>query len=48
MTDITNYDPLAGLIGTWEGGKGLDVAAEPDRTENNPYYETMVSGTSGP
>ena len=32
-----DYGPLAGLIGVWKGDKGLDVAPEPDGTENNPY-----------
>jgi len=28
-----DYGPLAGLIGTWTGSKGLDIAPEPDGTE---------------
>ncbi len=40
--DSMNYGPLAGLIGTWRGDKGLDVAPEPDGQEVNPYYETIV------
>ena len=46
MTENTaekiNYGPLTGLIGTWQGDKGLDVAPEPDGTEENPYYETIT------
>jgi len=42
-----DYGPLAGLIGTWEGGKGMDVAPEPDGTEENPYYETITFTASG-
>jgi len=44
MTDIKveDYGPLTGLIGTWEGDKGMDIAPEPDGTENNPYYETIT------
>ena len=44
MTDPKDidYGPLAGLIGTWEGDKGLDVAPEPDGTEESPYYETII------
>ena len=44
MTDtkVEDYGPLTGLIGTWEGDKGMDVAPEPDGTENNPYYETIT------
>jgi hypothetical protein len=41
-TDNVNYGPLTGLIGTWEGGKGIDIAPEPGGTENNPYYETIT------
>ena len=40
-TDI-DYGPLTGLIGSWKGDKGLDIAPEPDGTENNPYYETIT------
>jgi methylamine---glutamate N-methyltransferase subunit C len=38
-----DYDlgPLAGLLGTWSGDKGLDVAPEPEGTEQNPFYETL-------
>ena len=41
-TQNPDYGPLAGLIGTWTGDKGLDVAPEPDSTERNPYYETLI------
>ncbi len=37
-----DYGPLAGLIGRWQGDKGVDIAPEPDGTENNPYYETIT------
>ncbi|NOX76507.1 MAG: FABP family protein [Gammaproteobacteria bacterium] len=37
-----NYGPLAGLIGVWKGDKGLDVAPEPDGSENTPYHETIT------
>ena len=49
MSDDENvdYGPLAGLIGTWEGGKGVDIAPEPDGAENNPYYETIVFSAIG-
>ncbi len=36
------YGPLAGLIGTWAGDKGIDIAPDPDGKEENPYYETIV------
>ncbi len=42
-----NYGPLTGLIGTWKGSRGLDVAPEPDGTENNPYYETITFEAAG-
>lgn len=31
-----NYGPLTELIGVWKRDKGIDVAPEPDGTENNP------------
>ena len=37
-----DFGPLACLIGTWKGDKGLDVAPEPDGSEENPYHETIV------
>ncbi|HHJ15674.1 MAG TPA: DUF1794 domain-containing protein [Gammaproteobacteria bacterium] len=37
-----DYGPLEELIGVWKGDKGLDVAPEPDGSENNPYYETIT------
>lgn len=36
-----DYGPLSGLIGTWQGDKGMDRAPEPDGEENSPYYETI-------
>ncbi len=45
-TDV-DYGPLAVLIGTWEGAKGIDIAPEPDGTEENPYYETIVFEAAG-
>ena len=49
MTDSTDidYGPLVHLIGTWEGGKGMDVAPEPDGIEENPYYETIIFEAAG-
>jgi hypothetical protein len=35
-----DYGPLAGLIGTWNGDKGMDVAPEPEGVERAPYFET--------
>jgi hypothetical protein len=36
-----DYGPLTGLIGSWKGDKGMDVAPEPDGNEENPYWETL-------
>jgi len=45
--ELIDYGPLAALIGTWEGDKGMDVAPEPGGTENCPYYETIVFEAAG-
>ena len=37
-----DYGPLSGLIGVWKGDKGIDIAPDPDGTENNSYYETIT------
>ncbi|MBT4836668.1 MAG: FABP family protein [Methylococcales bacterium] len=37
-----DYGPLANLIGSWKGNKGIDIAPDPDGEENNPYYETIL------
>lgn len=42
-----DYGPLAGLIGTWKGDKGLDVAPEPDGVERSPYYEIIEFEAGG-
>ena len=42
MSDTQLKNPLVGLIGTWEGDKGIDLAPKPDEDENNPYYETLI------
>ncbi|MDX1734797.1 MAG: heme-binding beta-barrel domain-containing protein [Halioglobus sp.] len=42
-----DYGPLAVLIGTWRGDKGMDVAPEPDGDEHNAYYETIVFEAAG-
>lgn len=39
---IVDYGPLAPLIGTWYGDRGLDVAPEPDGREETPYFETLT------
>ena len=49
MSDVEtiDYGPLAVLIGTWKGDKGVDIAPEPDGTENNPYYESITFSAIG-
>jgi hypothetical protein len=37
-----DFGPLAGLVGTWRGDKGVDISPEPDGTEENHYYETLA------
>lgn len=45
--DGIDYGPLAALIGKWEGDKGIDIAPDPEGTETNPYYETIVFEAGG-
>ena len=47
IIDGIDYGPLAALVGTWKGDKGVDVAPEPDSDERNPYYETIVFEAAG-
>ena len=49
MTDEPeiDYGPLTALIGTWKGNKGMDIAPEPDGTEESPYYEEIVFEAAG-
>jgi hypothetical protein len=42
-----DYGPLTGLIGSWKGDEGMDVAPEPDGKEESPYYETLECVTAG-
>jgi hypothetical protein len=42
-----DYGPLAGLLGTWTGNDGTDVAPEPDGTEKSPYFEIIVFSDVG-
>jgi len=42
MSDSINYGPLSGLVGSWKGDRGLDVAPEENGDiERNPYWETI-------
>lgn len=47
IIDGIDYGPLAALIGTWEGDKGVDRAPEPDGEERTLYYETIVFEAAG-
>lgn len=47
IIDGIDYGPLAALIGTWEGDKGLDIAPEPDGREENPFFETITFEAGG-
>jgi len=42
-----DYGPLAALVGTWKGDRGIDVAPEPGGDERAPYYETIVFEAAG-
>lgn len=42
-----SYGPLQGLIGTWDGDKGMDISPEPDGREENPYFETIQFEAAG-
>lgn len=42
-----DYGPLHGLVGRWEGDKGLDVSPEPDGAEESPYRETIEFVAAG-
>jgi len=47
IIDGVDYGPLAGLIGTWKGDKGVDRAPEPGGEERNLFYETMLFEACG-
>lgn len=48
VIDGIDYGPLAGLIGQWQGSKGMDIAPDPDMPkEENPYYETISYEATG-
>lgn len=48
VIDGIDYGPLAGLVGKWEGGNGMDIAPDPDMPkEENPYYETITFEAAG-
>lgn len=47
VIDGIDYGPLAALIGTWEGDKGMDIAPDPEGIEENPFYETLTFEAGG-
>jgi len=47
VIDGIDYGPLACLLGVWKGDSGMDVAPEPNDTERNPYYETIIFEAAG-
>lgn len=49
MTTETDFDygPLTGLIGVWQGDKGIDISPEPDDTERSPFHETITFSAAG-
>ena len=42
-----DYGPLTGLVGTFKGDKGTDIAPDPDGTEENPFSETIIFTQAG-
>jgi hypothetical protein len=50
MSDTSAWGPLAGLIGTWEGDKGLDIAFQHSKGEigETPYRERATFSPFGP
>ena len=47
IIDGVDYGPLHQLIGTWWGGKGLDVSPEPDGTDKHAFYDQIVFTPAG-
>jgi len=50
MDDLDKLGPLAPLVGTWEGEKGLDVSYhhEDDHIGDTPYRERITFNAFGP
>ena len=42
IIDGVDYGPLASLMGSWEGEKGMDKAPDPNGLVESPYYETLL------
>ena len=47
IDDGVDYGPLRALIGTWTGNKGMDIAPDPEGSEQNPFHETISFEASG-
>lgn len=47
VIDGVDYGPLAVLVGTWRGDKGMDKSPEPVGEEKSPFYETIVFKAAG-
>lgn len=47
IIDGIDYGPLAAMIGTWEGNRGVDTAPEPDGQIKEPYFETITFEAGG-
>lgn len=45
--NIEHFGPLALLIGSWSGEKGVDTSPEPDGTEINEFRETVTYSPIG-
>ena len=45
--DEVDYGPLAVLLGTWSGNRGVDVAPEPDGEAETRYHETIRFEAAG-
>ncbi len=41
VIDGLDFGPIAGLVGTWQGDKGVDVAPGKESPLVAPYYETI-------
>ncbi len=48
VIDGVDYGPLAQLVGTWWGDRGLDIAPEPDGQDAEAYYDQITFTPSGP
>lgn len=50
VIDGLDYGPIACLVGTWKGDRGLDIAPdqeEADGIERNPFHETITYEAAG-